>query len=293
MTPLLYYLFLKPISLLPLRFSYLISDLLFVLNHYVIRYRKNLILNNIRNSFPEKSDKEHKKIARDFNRFFCDFIVESIRCFSMSNKEALKRCKAINPEVLDELHKKKKSIVLAFGHYNNWEMVAMALGSSLKHKTSAIYKPLSNNFFDKKFRETRGKSSLQLVPKRETKTFLEEKKDKAYLVGFGCDQCPKRNKTNLFWTKFLNQDTAVMFGTEKYAVDYDYAVVFLYITRRKRGYYDVELKIIEENPRESKYGSITKQHTKLLEDQIKQNPQYWLWSHKRWKLQKQDHEICH
>lgn len=293
MTPLLYYLFLKPISLLPLRFSYLISDLLFVLNHYVIRYRKNLILNNIRNSFPEKSDEEHKKIARDFNRFFCDFIVESIRCFSMSNKEALKRCKAINPEVLDELHKKKKSIVLAFGHYNNWEMVATALGGSLKHKTSAIYKPLSNKFFDKKFRETRGKSGLQLIPKQETKSFLKDKKDKTYLVGFGSDQCPKRNKTNLFWTKFLNQDTAVMFGTEKYAVDFDYAVVFLNIERVKRGYYEVELKIIEENPQQAKYGSITKQHTKLLEDQIIQNPQYWLWSHKRWKLQKQDHEICH
>jgi KDO2-lipid IV(A) lauroyltransferase len=293
MTQILYYLFLKPLSLLPLRVLYFISDFLFVLNHYVIRYRKKLILKNIRNSFPEKDAKEHKRIARAFNRFFCDFIVESIRCFSMSEKEALKRCRAINPEVLDELHKKRKSIVLAFGHYNNWEMVAMALGSSLKHKTSAIYKPLSNKFFDKKFRETRGKSSLQLIPKRETKSFLEAKKDKAYLVGFGSDQCPNRKKKNLFWTKFLNQDTAVMFGTEKYAVDYDYAVVFLYIERVKRGYYDVELKIIEENPREAAYGSITKKHTQILEEQIRNKPEYWLWSHKRWKLKKQEHEVCH
>lgn len=293
MTPLFYYLFLKPLSLLPLRILYLISNFLFVLNHYVIRYRKKLILKNIRNSFPEKDPKEHKKIARKFNRFFCDFIVESIRCFSMSADEAQNRCKIKNLEVLDDMYNQRKSIVLAFGHYNNWEMVATALGGSLKHKTSAIYKPLSNKFFDKKFRETRGQSGLKLIPKRESKAFMLEKKDKAYLVGYGSDQCPNRKNKNLFWTKFLNQETAVMFGTEKYAVDYDYAVVFLNIERVKRGYYDVEFKIIEENPREAEYGSITKQHTKLLEDQIKENPQYWLWSHKRWKLQKKEHEICH
>ena len=293
MTPLFYYLFLKPLSLIPLRILYLISDLLFVLNHYVIRYRKKLILKNIRNSFPEKDPKEHKRIARGFNRFFSDFIVESIRCFSMSAEEAQNRCKIKNLEVLDDLYNRRKSIVLAFGHYNNWEMVATALGGSLKHKTSAIYKPLSNKFFDKKFRETRGQSGLKLIPKRESKAFMLENKDNAYLVGYGCDQSPNPKKKNLFWTKFLNQDTAVMFGTEKYAVDYDYAVVFLNIERVKRGYYDVEFIIIEENPREAEYGIITKQHTKLLEDLIKENPQYWLWSHKRWKLQKKEHEICH
>ena len=293
MTRVLYYLFLKPLSLLPLGVLYLIADLLFVLNHYVLRYRKKLILSNIERSFPEKDRKEHLKIAKDFNRFFSDFIVESIKCFSMSAKEAEKRCRIVNPGALDHLYEKKKSIVLAFGHYSNWEMVATGLAGSLKHKTSAIYKPLSNTFFDKKFRETRSKSGLLLVPKRATKEFLEQKKDKGYLVGFGCDQSPNRKKKNLFWTKFLNQDTAVMFGTEKYAVDYDYAVVFLYITRTKRGHYDVELKIIEENPRDAEYGSITKQHTKLLEEQIRNKPEDWLWSHKRWKLKKQEHEILH
>nr|WP_320117900.1 lysophospholipid acyltransferase family protein [uncultured Marinifilum sp.] len=293
MTRILYYLFLKPLSLLPMGVLYLISDILFVLNNYVIRYRKKLILKNIQNSFPEKDSKEHKAITKAFNRFFCDLIVESIKCFSMSAKEAEKRCRIINPNALDHLFAKKKSIVLAFGHYSNWEMVATGLAGSLKHKTSAIYKPLTNKFFDRKFRETRSKSGLQLVPKLATKDFLEQKKDKGYLVGFGCDQSPNRKKKNLFWTKFLNQDTAVMFGTEKYAVDYDYAVVFLYITRVKRGYYDVELKIIEENPRNAKYGSITKKHTKLLEEQIRNKPEDWLWSHKRWKLKKQEHEICH
>jgi len=293
MTRIFYFIFLKPLSLLPLNFLYLISNFLFVINHYGIQYRKKVILNNLQNSFPNSDKTEHQRIAKSFNQFFCDFIVESIKCFSISEKQAMDRCKFNNPEILDHLYKKNKSIVLACGHYSNWEMAAACLNKSLKHQSAAIYKPLNNSFFDQKFRKSRSKFGVQLIPKQEAKTFLKENQKKNCIIGFGCDQSPKKSNGNLFWTKFLNQDTAIMFGTEKYAVDYDYAVVFMGINRVKRGYYEIDLEIIEENPRESEYGSISKKHTQLLEEQIKRDPAYWLWSHKRWKLKRDANEICH
>jgi len=293
MTQFFYYLFIKPLSLLPLRVLYLISNLLFLICYYILSYRKALVVSNLNASFPEKDEKEIKHITKKFYRFFCDFVMESLKCFSISEEQALERCKITNPEVLDDLYKKNKSIVLACGHYNNWEMAAACLNLSLKHQGAAIYKPLSNKFFNKKFIESRSKFGIELIPKREAKDYFTNNTDRNVIIGFGCDQCPKKSNKNLFWTRFLNQDTAIMFGTEKYAVDFDYAVVFMRMNRTKRGYYEVELEIIEENPQTAQYGEISKKHTQLLEEQIKLDPAYWLWTHKRWKLQRDPSEILH
>lgn len=293
MTRILYFIVLKPLSLLPLRILYLISDVLFFLNHYLIRYRKKVILSNLQNSFPNLNNLEISEIAKNHNKFFADFIVESIKCFSITEEEAMLRCKMKNPEILDHLFENNRSIVLACGHYSNWEMAAACLNNSLKHEGAALYKPLANSFLDQKFRQSRSRFGIKLIPKYEAKEFLKENVNKNCIIGFGCDQSPKRSKENLFWTRFLNQDTAIMFGTEKYAIEYNYAVAFMEINRIKRGYYEIELKIIEENPLESSYGSISMKHTQLLEEQIKNDPAYWLWSHKRWKLKRNADEICH
>jgi len=293
MTQILYYLLIKPLSLLPLRILYLISDLLFLVCYYLLSYRKSIVVSNLNASFPEKSKAEIKQITKTFYHFFCDFVVESLKCFSISEKQALERCKITNPEILDELYRQNKSIVMASGHYNNWEMAAASLNLTLKHQGAAIFKPLSNTFFDKKFRQSRSKFGIELIPKREAKAYFQNNADRNLIIGFGCDQCPKKSNNNLFWTRFLNQDTAIMFGTEKYAVEFDYAVIFMNMTRTKRGYYEVEFEIIEENPLTTAYGTISKKHTQLLEKQIRRDPAYWLWTHKRWKLKRDPSETLH
>jgi len=293
MTRILYYLIIKPLSLLPLRLLYLISNLLFLVCYYLLSYRKSIVVSNLKASFPEKNKTEIKQITRKFYHFFCDFIVESLKCFSISEKQALDRCKITNPEILDNLYRNNKSIVLASGHYNNWEMAAACLNLSLKHQAAALYKPLSNKFFNKKFIESRSKFGIELIPKKEGKDYLKNNTDRNLIIGFGCDQCPKRSKNNLFWTRFLNQDTAIMFGTEKYAIEFNYAVIFMNMTRVKRGYYEIDLQIIEENPCSTSYGEISKKHTQLLEEQIRRDPAYWLWTHKRWKLKRDPNEILH
>jgi len=293
MTRILYYVILLPLSRLPINILYKLSDLLYLFSYRLLSYRKTVVISNLQNSFPEKSKTEINEIAKTFYKFFCDFITESIKCFNISESEAMERCKITNPEILDELYKKNKSIVLACGHYNNWEMAAACLNLSLKHQAAAIYKPLSNSFFDKKFRTSRSKFGIELIPKNEAKAYFEKNVDRNVIIGFGCDQCPKKSNKNLFWTEFLNQDTAIMFGTEKYAIEFDCAVVFMRMNRTKRGYYEISLEIIEENPRSTQYGEISKKHTQLLEEQIKLDPAYWLWTHKRWKLKRNSNEILH
>ena len=293
MTRILYYLIIKPLSLLPLKILYLISDLLYFVSYYLLSYRKSIVISNLNASFPEKSKKDIKQITKKFYHFFCDFVVESIKCFSISKEQALERCKIKNPEILDDLYKNNKSIIMTSGHYNNWEMAAACLNLSLKHQAAALFKPLSNTFFDRKFRESRSQFGIDLIPKSEAKAYFKNNDHKNILIGFGSDQCPKKSNNNLFWTRFLNQDTAIMFGTEKYAVEYDYAVIFMNLTRTRRGYYEVEFEIIEENPRTAQYGDISKKHTQLLEKQIKRDPAYWLWTHKRWKLKREASEILH
>lgn len=293
MTRFLYYLIIKPLSLLSFRMLYLISDLLYIICYYLLSYRKSIVLSNINASFQKKNKTEIKQISKMFYHFFCDFIVESIKCFSISEKQALEHCKIKNPEILDDLYKKNKSIVMASGHYNNWEMAAACLNLTLKYQTAALYKPLSNTFFNKKFIESRSKFGVELIPKSIAKDYFKNNADRNLIVGFGSDQCPKKSKNNLFWAHFLNQDTAIMFGTEKYAVEFDYAVIFMNLTRIKRGYYEIEFEIIEENPQTTTYGEISKKHTQLLEKQIKRDPAYWLWTHKRWKLKRDSNEILH
>ena len=279
---LLYYLVIMPISLLPFRVLYILSDGLFLLFYYIVGYRKKVVMKNIKNSFPEKTTLEQNEICRGFYKHFCDLIVESLKIFTVSNKEVNKRMVFKNPEFIQRYFENKQSIIMAGGHLNNWELFAVAIDEAIGHQAIGIYQPLTNQFFDKKMRDTRSKYGLRMISTKSVKKVLDEEKDKITAMIFASDQSPS-NPNNCYWTKFLNQDTGVLFGVEKYAKEYNYPVVYGRINKEKRGYYSYEFFEVCDNPSKTSYGEITEKFTSMLEKDIIESPAFWLWSHKRWK----------
>jgi len=279
---LLYYLVIIPISLLPFPLLYGVSNFLFVLFYYILGYRKKIVVGNIERSFPNLSHKEHVVIARQFYRHFCDLILESLKTFTISEKEVQKRVVCKNPELINRYYDRNQSVIVAGGHYNNWEIFAVAVDALIKHKAIGIYKPLSNKYFDKKMRQTRSKYGLYMISTKIVKQVFEEEINNLTATIFAIDQSPS-NPKSAYWMKFLNQDTAVLYGTEKYAKEYNYPVVYGRINKEKRGHYSFEFFEVTDQPRAAKHGEITEKITQLLEKDIVHLPQYWLWSHRRWK----------
>ena len=271
-----------PISLLPFPLLYLLSDFLFFIFYSLLGYRKKIVVGNICNSFPEKSKQEINEITQLFYRHFCDVIVESLKSFTISDAQISKRMILKNPELLNNYYDNKQSVILAGGHYNNWEWIAVALDKQMKHQSIAIYKTLSNKFFDEKMRSTRGKFGLLMVSTKLVAETFSKFKNELTATIFAIDQSPS-NPKKCYWMNFLNQDTPVLFGTEKFAKDYNQPVLFGTITKVKRGFYQIEFQTVTDHPTNTEHGFITEKTTKLLEAEIIKAPQYWLWTHRRWK----------
>ena len=271
-----------PVSLLPYPLLYGLSDILFLVFYYLIGYRKKVVLKNIQRSFPNKTTEEHSAICKEFYHHFCDLILESLKVFTISEKEVKERMVFVNPELVNRYFEKGQSMILAGGHYNNWELFAVGIDAAIKHPAIAIYKPLSNPFFDQKMRTTRSKFGLRMISTKDVKEVMDQEKNNLSMTIFGIDQSPG-NPAKCYWTKFLNQDTGVLFGAEKYAKEYNYPVVFGHITKLKRGFYTFEFIEVTDQPRSTQFGEIMEKLTRLLEKDILQKPEYWLWSHKRWK----------
>jgi len=286
---LLYYGMIIPLSLLPFPVLHRISDLLYYFIYYIVRYRKEVVFKNLTNSFPEKNHDEITSIAKTFFRHFCDLIIESIKLFTISREEVIARSRFVNPEILDSYFSRGQSIILVAGHYYNWEMFAQSCNLQMRHQAVGIYTPLSNKYFEKKFAGSRGRYGVILLPKEDVKTFFENNRDQAMAIIFGADQSPSPRTKRVYWTTFLNQDTAVMYGSEKYAKEYNYPVIFARVHRIARSRFEISFQMLEEHPAASPYGAITEKHTRLLEQQIMEAPAYYLWTHNRWKRKREDY----
>jgi KDO2-lipid IV(A) lauroyltransferase len=283
----LYYIFVFPISLLPLGVLYRFSDIFYLLLISVIPYRRKIIETNLRNSFPNKSETEIKQLKRKFYRHFSDIIVEGVKNISITKNQLNKRFKLKNPEVIDELYRKNKSVILVSGHYNNWEWLITSLSFQIKQKAIGIGMPMSNKFWDEKINQKRERFGLKVLHAKNYKSFLENHEYKNFAILNLSDQSPG-NSFKSYWMTFLNQPTAVLYGTEKMAIEFNYAVVFFKIQKLRRGYYELIFETISEEPRLTEWGFITEQHTRKLENLIIQDPQFWIWSHKRWKREVPD-----
>lgn len=282
---LLYYLVIIPISSLPFPLLYGLSNNLYFLFYYVSGYRKKIVLQNIRNSFPEKSEQEHIEICKKFYRHFCDLLVESLKAITISEKELLKRVVCNDPRVINKYYDRKQSVIIAAGHYNNPELFAVSIDMLIKHKAGGIYQPLTNKYFETKMRSRRGRYGLTMIPVSKVKHFFDENTHELIAPAFAMDQSPS-NPNKAYWMKFLNQDTGMLFGTEKFAKQYNFPVIFCRMNKEKRGHYSLDFFDVTDAPKETAHGEITEKVAHLLEKDIHAIPEYWLWTHRRWKHKK-------
>lgn len=289
----LYYLFLLPISYLPFPVLYLFSDFIYLVLYQILGYRKSIIHNNISNSFPDKSDAEILQIEKEYFSHFCDLIVESVKAFTISDSQAQRRFTTLNPELPDKFFDQGKSVAVVGGHYGNWEMFAITVAQQIKHKPVALYTTMTNKFFDSKMKSSRSRYGLNMHSlQRYREAGIDDFQDDLTATIFGSDQSPRKTQ-RAYWAKFLNQETAIQFGLEKFARRYNFPVVYGDIHKLKRGYYNVEYHMVCEDPSVLPEGEITKRHTRILEDIINKRPDYWLWSHRRWKLKRPNDAELH
>jgi KDO2-lipid IV(A) lauroyltransferase len=281
--------FLYLVSLLPFWFLYIISDILFVLIYYVIGYRKKVVRQNLQNAFPEKTIQERHDIERKFYRHFADLMVETIKMISISPAELSRRVIPTNPNIVQQLLDIDRSIIAIAGHYCNWEMAALNVTAVTKKKFMIIYKPLSSTIFNQFFIRTRSRfRGIPVAMKMVLRKMVEYKNEATITVLLG-DQTPVKHEATYF-TTFLNQPTAVFLGPEKMAKSFNCMVVFYDMRRVKRGYYKYTVVPLIDNATETATYEITRAHVQYLEKVIREEPQYWLWSHRRWKFKPEDVE---
>ncbi|MBT8393788.1 MAG: lipid A biosynthesis acyltransferase [Flavobacteriaceae bacterium] len=280
---LIIYPFLWLISILPFRLLYAFSDLLYIFIYKIFGYRKRTVKENLNLVFPEKSKEEVNRIMNKFYHHLCDMIVESIKSMTISEAQMKKRYVFTNVEIIRELGKANKSIALMCGHYASWEWIFI-LQTYIEHRGYAIYKKLANKYFDRLVKRIRAKYNSYLITTKESIAVLQECKNKGELTlnGFNSDQSPKINKA-YHWNEFMGIKVPVHTGAEMLAKKLDLAVVFFSVKKVKRGFYETTFKTICENPNEYDDYQITDIYMRLIEKQIHEAPEYYLWTHKRWK----------
>jgi len=255
----------------------------YIIIYYIFPYRKKVVLKNIQNSFPGKSQKEHKKITQDFYKYFSRLLAESVRNLNISKHHLSKRITVKNPELMDQLFAKNKDVLLVSAHYNNWEFLITAQNFLFKHQAIGIGMPMTNKFWDKKINTQRERFGMVVVNAKNYKEKIKSYTSTPTATLVLSDQNPA-HINNSFWTTFLNQTSAFFFGAEIMANQMDAAVVYATINQLKKGRYEIELKLITDKPKTENYGFITESYVRLLENDINAQPEFWLWSHKRWKM---------
>jgi len=249
----------------------------------VFGYRRQVVETNLRNSFPEKGDAEIEQISKEFFRHLCDLMLETFKILTITPASMKRHCR-FTPEakkLFDSLAAQDQSIIMVMGHQGNWEWAGHPYSLLCQHKLLVIYHPLSNKYFDRLMLKMRTRFGTKMIPMRDT--FREMVKHKSELTNtvFIGDQTPAPQ--NAYWTTFLNQDTPVFKGTETIAKKVNYPVVYAQIRKYKRWHYEMYAEVLVEEPRNTGEGEITKLFTKRLEKDIIDQPETWLWSHRRWK----------
>lgn len=279
-------LLMKGLSVLPLRVLYILSDILYILVYYVVKYRRKVVRTNLLKSFPSLVKQEVKLIEKVFYHNLCDSFFETIVIDSISEEEIKKRMRFLNRELPEKYLSQGRSIILCLGHAGNWEWItSLALefdGESVV--AGQIYRPLRNQFFNNYYLRIRQKWGAKCIAKNETLREIVKLRsaNKQFIIGFMADQAPSKNNQH-YWTTFLNQDSSILTGPEAIAKKGDFVVLYLDVKKISRGYYSAEFSLISENPKQEREFEITERYARKMEETIFNDPASWLWSHKRWK----------
>lgn len=274
------------ISILPFRILYLISDFTYFIVYKIIGYRVKTVRENLAMALPNLSDSERLIIEKKFYSHLCDMFLEMIKTLSISNTEMDKRYKFTNLDVYKELEKKGKSISLLCAHYASYEWV-ISMNRHISFKGYGIYKKIANKYFDKLVHDIRSKFKANLITTKETASTIEKNHATGILslYGFASDQSPKLDRA-VYWQEFMGIKTPIHVGAEMLSKRYDMNVIFLRTKKIKRGYYEGTFELMAENPKETKRFEITADYISRVEKQIYEAPEFYLWTHKRWKHRK-------
>jgi KDO2-lipid IV(A) lauroyltransferase len=283
----LLYLFLRLLAAIPIGFYYLLTPIVYFLVYYIFEYRKSVVFNNLRNSFPEKSEKEISWIAKQFYRHLVDMIFEIIKLFHYKEPQISKRFIFKNVEIFEDDRNKGRSAILVSSHYNNWEMMVGPC-EQFNFSRIIIYHPLKNKFLDEIFVKNRSKTGSELVPMNNfLRRLLDYNKNKIQTLSWIiADQTPPPETA--YWTTFLNQDTPFFLGAEKTARKFNLPVYYMHMQKLKRGHYAAVFSKLFDNTRDEPEFAITEAIVKKMEEEIIEAPQFWLWSHRRWKHKRPD-----
>jgi Kdo2-lipid IVA lauroyltransferase/acyltransferase len=269
---------------MPFRILYGVSDVFYVLLFYIFGYRKKVVLNNLRSSFPYKTEQELLVLRKKSYRYFCDLFVETFKTLTISKKAMIRHC-SIEEQSLALLHKlasNGESVLLVLGHKGNWEWAGNTFSLLCKHQLFVIYHPLSNFHFDQLMYKMRTRFGTKLIAMKDTFKEMVRHRNTLSATAFIADQTPQPN--NAHWMTFLHQDTPVFEGTEKIARKLNRKVIFVSVQKVKRGYYTI---VLDEknvlNPNDFKESALTEAHMRKLEESIIEEPETWLWTHRRWK----------
>ena len=272
------------VSMLPLWLLYGVSGIIRVVLFGLFSYRKKVITENLTNAFPEKALTEIKKIRKEFQKHFCDFLMESLKLLSIRHKNIKRRFTfdESSAELIEKYFSQNKTVLVVLGHYGNWEYLGPGFRFWGNKPLMSAYRPLKSKLADRLVRRSRERFGTDMIPMKALTREMFRRKDDVCAVLLLADQSPSMERQS-YWLKFFNQETPVFQGTEKIARKFGLPVLFASIRKVKRGYYKVYFDLVSDKPEDLAEGELTLKHTKMLENDIRRDPRYWLWSHKRWK----------
>lgn len=267
---------------IPFRALYFFSDIFAFVIRDIIRYRRKTVRQNIQLAFPEKTEKERKKIENGFYRAFSDVLLETLKSYTLSHDTFHKRMFFENPEILDPYYEQRKSCIFLLAHYGNWEWVTHII-PYLKHHSCVLYKPLHNKFVNDYVYKRRQKLQMSLYSIEQTGLMVRRHIHQPAIFAYISDQNPPFEPEEPYWVQFFNRPTAALGGAETLARKFNLPVFYVWLKPVRRGFYTLKLEPLSLKPQDTAPGEITQLYMSKLEEQIRGTPEYWLWSHRRWK----------